>query len=102
MSQEVTGGLESLEAQAEKILSDARNRANEILRRANEEASRIAAARLSPEDVKAECDGIIRKATEEANRQVENSRQEAAKIKAAARAHIEVVARRIVNMVAGV
>ncbi len=100
-TEEMTSSVQTIEIEAEKVLQEARSRANEILRKASDEASRILSAKMPLDEVKAECEQIVGKAREEANQGVEGSRRKAAAIKASTGEKVEGVVRRIVGIITG-
>ena len=100
-AEEMTSSVETIEAEAERILEEARNTANEILLKANEEANKILSSELPVDEVKAECQEIVGKAREEADKKVEDSRQKATEIKAAIGNKVDKVTERIVNNITG-
>ena len=99
--EEVTGSVESIEVEAEKILGSARSRANGILLKANEEAKKISSSELPMDEVKTECESIIRKAREEANKKIEASLMESSEVRARADEKVGEIVERIVNIVTG-
>ena len=59
-TEKMTSNVETIEAEAEKILEEARSKANEILLKANEEASKILSSSLPVDEVKADLEkGIV-------------------------------------------
>ena len=100
-AEEMTSNVETIELEAEKILAEARNRANEIIVKANEEVSKILSAELPMAEVKAECQKIIHKAREEADKKVEDSRQKASGIKAEVGNKVDKITERIVSNITG-
>ncbi|GAJ18335.1 unnamed protein product, partial [marine sediment metagenome] len=78
-----------------------RNRANEILLKANEAANKILSSELPMDEVKAECQKIIHKAREEADKKVEDSRQKASEIRATAGNKVDKITERIVSNITG-
>ena len=99
--EKVTSSIESIEGEAEKLLESARNQANEILLKANEESQKILSAEFSMDDVKAECKDIIEKAKEDAASSVKDSKSRAQDIKAAADKKVEEIVQRMLNTVTG-
>ena len=99
--EEVTGSVENIEVEAEKILESARSRANGILLKANEEAKKILSSELPIDEVKTECESIIRKAREEANKKIEASLMESSEVRARADEKVGEIVERIVNIVTG-
>jgi vacuolar-type H+-ATPase subunit H len=100
-AEEMTSNVETIELEAKKILEEAKNQANEILVKANEEASKILFAELPMAEVKAECQKIIHKAREEADKKVGDSRQKASEIKAEVGNKIDKITERIVSNITG-
>ena len=100
-AEEMTSNVETIEVEAERILEEARNKANEILLRANEEANKILSAELPMDEVKIECQQIIHKAREEADKKVKDSRQKASEIKADIGNKMDRITKRIVSNITG-
>ena len=101
-AEEMTSNVETIEVEAEKVLEEARNRANEILLKANEEASKILSSNLPMDEVKAECERIINTAKGEADKRVEDSRKKASEIKTVVGNKVNKITERIVNNITGV
>ncbi len=100
-TEEMTSNIETIEIEAERILEEARNRANEILLKANEEANKILSSDLPMDEVKAECQKIIHKAREEADKKIEDSRKEASEIKTGTGKKVDKITERIVSNITG-
>ncbi len=100
-AEEMTSSVETIEAEAERILEEARNRASEILLKANEEANKILSSELPMDEVDAECQRIIHKAREEADKKVEDSRKKAAEIKTEVGNKVDKITERIVSIITG-
>lgn len=100
-SGEIKSSVQSIEAEAERILKEARALASEILLKANQEASQIMSAELSAEDVTAEHDSIVDRAKQEADKQIRDSRERAVEIQAKTSRKIDKVVERIVKLVTG-
>jgi len=94
-------GIETIEAEAEKILESATRRANEILLKGKEEASQILSSDLPMDGVKAECQQIVRKAKEEAERKDEDSRKKASQIRIDADNKVGTIAERMASIITG-
>ena len=101
-AEEITGSVETIEVEAEKILDEARIRANEIILKAKEEAARILASRVPLDDVKKECEQILNEAREKANKEVEESKKRASEIESSAGKKVGKITERIVNIITGV
>lgn len=100
-AEELRGNVETIEAEAEKMIKEARQKANEILRKANEEANKLLAARESLDEVKKECEVIIGKAKGEAQKEIDESKSRSARIKTATNKKADDIARHIVSLVTG-
>ena len=101
-AEEMTSSVEAIEVEAERILKEAKNRANAILVKANEEANKILSSELPMDEIKAECQKIIHKAREEADKKVEDSRKKASEIKPEIGNKVDKITERIVNNITGV
>jgi len=101
MSKEITNSVEALEAEAEKILEEARTRASEILLEAREEAKKLLSSQLPLDVVKTECDRIVSKAREEADKKIKDSEEKAAEIGINADTKIKEITELVVNIVTG-
>ena len=100
-AEEMTSSVETIEVEAERILEEARSKANEILLKANEEANKILSSELPMDEVEAECQKIIHKAREEADKKVEDSRKKAAEIKTEVGNKVDKITERIVSIITG-
>jgi len=100
-AEEVTSSVETIEVEAERMLEEARGKANGILLKANEEAGKILSSKLPMDEVKAECERIIDKAREEADKKVEDSRKNATEIKAEVGNKVDKITERIVSNITG-
>ena len=100
-TEEMTSNIETIEVEAERMLEEARSKANEILLKANEEASKILSSKLPMDEVKAECERIIHKAREEADKKVEDSRKKASEIKTEVGNKVDKITKRIVSNITG-
>jgi vacuolar-type H+-ATPase subunit H len=100
-TEEMTSNIETIEIEAERILEEARSKANEILLKANEEANKILSSDLPMDEVKAECQKIIHKAREEADKKIEDSRKEASEIKTGTGKKVDKITERIVSNITG-
>lgn len=94
--------VETIEAEAEKIIQMARSRASEILMKANEEANNILNSRTALEPVKVECENILQKAKKESEARVEEARIKATVIKGEMSKKGQGLVSRMVNEITGV
>jgi vacuolar-type H+-ATPase subunit H len=81
-SNQTTSDIASLESKAETVLAEARTKAAELLRSANQEAARILAEPLAPKGVKDECAAIVEDAREQSHRVDQESAKEADRLRA--------------------
>ena len=100
-AEEMASSVEAIEIEAEKILEEARSRANEILRKANEEAGKILSAKMPLDEVKTECEQIINKARQEANKEVEESKRKAADIRTSTSEKVDKITKRVSDIITG-
>ncbi len=100
-AEEMTSSVETIEVEAEKILEEARSKANGILLKANEEANKILSSELPMDEVDAECQRIIHKAREEADKKIEDSRKKAAEIRTEIGNKVDKITKRIVSNITG-
>ena len=101
MSEKIADTVDAMEAQAEKILQEARTTASEIMLAAREEARTILSASISMDDVRAECDRIVSKARAQADETIRDADKKAAEITATAESRIEEMAKRLAAIVGG-
>jgi vacuolar-type H+-ATPase subunit H len=101
MPEEITSSVEALEVEAEKILAEAKTRANEILLEAKEEAKKILSSQLPLDEVKTECDKIVNKARAEADGKIKDSEKKAAEVSINADKKIKELTELVVNIVRG-
>ena len=99
---EVTSSVETIEGKAEKVLEEARNKANAILLQAKEGAAQLLAAEMKTDEVKGENARIIAAAKKEATKRVEAAKKEASLIRSEASKKVAKNAERIVSIITGV
>jgi len=102
MPQEMHTTIETIEAEAEKIAEEARDRAKQILVAAKAEANRILSSELPMEEIEMERDRIISAAEEEASKQIEQSRKRASELRASANKKVEEAVGLVVNYIRGI
>jgi F0F1-type ATP synthase membrane subunit b/b' len=101
MPEEITNSVEALEVEAEKLLAEAKTRANEILLKAKEEARKMLSSQLPLDGVKTECDEIVSKAKAEADKKIKDSEKQAAKISINADKKTKEITALVVSIVRG-
>lgn len=99
-AQEITSSVENIEIEAEKMLEMAKSRANEILLKAKEEATKILSSELPLDEVKKQHQQIVKEAKDEANKKVKAAKVQAAKMKADTK-QVEKIVTRIVSVITG-
>jgi F0F1-type ATP synthase membrane subunit b/b' len=101
MAKEIITNVEALDAETERILTEAKTRASEIILEAREEAQKILSSPLPLDAIRTECDTIVSKARAEADRKIRDSEQQAAVIRASADKRVKEIIERVVNIVRG-
>ena len=101
MPEEMTSSVEALEARAEKILTEAKTRASDIVLEAKEEARRMLSSQLPLDEVKAESEKIVSKARAEADAKIKDAEQSAAEININADRKVKEITELVVNIVKG-
>lgn len=102
MPQEIHTTIETIEADAEKVVEEAREKAKQILVAAKAEAKGILSSELPMEEIQMEQDRIIGAAKEEASEQVEESKRMVSQLRASAKKKGDEAVRLIVNRIKGV
>lgn len=97
----ITHSVEAMESQAEKILNDARIKADSIQLKADKDADEILNSELRTDEVDIKCQDIIDKATAKADKQIKDASKQISKMKAQADKNMEAVVQRIVDIVTG-
>jgi len=97
----VTGAVETIEAEAEKLLAAARDKAREVLLKSREEAAQILSSKGDMSQVQKECEAIKQRARAEAEGRAREYGKEASRIRANATARIERIVKEIASIVAG-
>jgi vacuolar-type H+-ATPase subunit H len=97
----ITHSVEAMENQAEKILNDARVKADSILLKADKDADELLNSELLMDEVDAKCQDIINKATAKADKQIKDASKQISRMKVHADKNIEAVVERIVEVVTG-
>ena len=101
MPEEMTSSVEALEAKAEKMLTEARTRASDIVLEAKEDAKKMLSSQLPLDEVKAESEKIVSKAQAEADTKIKDAEKNAAEIKASADKRVKEITELVVNTVKG-
>jgi vacuolar-type H+-ATPase subunit E/Vma4 len=101
MSDGVAGAVRAMEAEAARILEEARAEAAGILREAHREAERIAADTLPLDEVASKCNALVEAARAQAASAVREAEAEAAALGASAAERSQPYVDEIVRIVAG-
>lgn len=101
MPEEITSNVEALEAEAEKILAEAKTRASEIVLQAKEEARKMLSSQLPLDEVNTECEQIVSKAKAEADGRIKESEKSAAEITITADKKVKELTGLVVDIVRG-
>ena len=101
MASDITGGVQAMEAEAARVLDEAKAKASDIVQKARDESRKMADAELRLDDVKAECASVVEEATRKADRNVKEAEQQAADIKSSVGKKADQSAKMIVSIVIG-
>ena len=101
MPEEMTSSVEAIEAKAEKILTEAKTRASEIVLQAKKEARKILSSQLPLDEAKAESEKIVSKAQTEADTKIKDAEKSAAEININADRKVKEITELVVNIVKG-
>ena len=83
-SSDITGGVQAMEAEAARVLDEAKAKASDTVAKAREESRKMASAELPLADVKAEGAKLIKEAEKRAELELKQAEQRAADIKSSA------------------
>jgi len=100
-TKEISKSVADIESEAEKILEEARTRANDILLKAREEVKEILSSQLPMDETEAKCQEIIQNAKIEADRKIKDADKQASQLETNAGKKVAAVEKRIVNIVTG-
>ncbi len=99
--EKMTGAVEAIEAEAERVLAASRDKAREILLKSREEASQILSSNGDMSHIQKECETIKQRARAEAANRAMEYDQQAARIRANAATKIDGIVKEIAGIVAG-
>ena len=99
--EEIAGSVESIEAQAEQVLEDARSKASAIILKSKDDAEKILDANMSLDEVKKERERIIKQAEQKAEQELGEARKKASEIRNGVETQVGKVVDRIVSAVTG-
>ncbi len=101
MASDISGGVQAMEAEAARVLEEARAKASEIAQKAREDSRVIAAAELPLGDVKTECAKLIKEAEKQAELDLKQADKKAAEIKSNAGKKVDQYAKMLADIVLG-
>jgi len=101
MSEEIANSVEAIELEAEKMLEEARTRANGILLEAREEARKILSSPLPLDAVKTKYDRSVNMARAEADEKIRDSEKKAVEISTNADNKAREITELMINIVKG-
>jgi len=101
MASDITGSVEMMEAEAARVMEEARARAAEILAKSRDEARKMASEQLPLDDVKAECARIVQEATKQTAADMKQAEAHAAEIKAKSAGKADEYVKSMVRVVLG-
>ncbi|HAZ31323.1 MAG TPA: hypothetical protein DCY61_01275 [Dehalococcoidia bacterium] len=99
--EKMTGAVETIEAEAERVLAASRDKAREVLLKSREEALQILSSRGDMSRIQEECEAIKQRARAEAATRAREYDQEASRIRVNAITRIDGIVKEIVSIVAG-
>ncbi|MCL0034664.1 hypothetical protein M1N21_01925 [Dehalococcoidia bacterium] len=99
--EKMTGTVETIEAEAERVIEVARAKAREILLKSREEGTQILSSKGDMSEIQEECESIKQRARAEAERRAREYDEEASKIRANATTRIDGIVKEIASIVAG-
>lgn len=99
--EEIAGSVESIEAQAEQVLEDARSKASAIILKSKDDAEKILDANMSLDEVKKERERIIKQAEQKAEQEIGEAKKKASEIRNGVETQVGKVVDRIVSAVTG-
>jgi vacuolar-type H+-ATPase subunit H len=97
MSEEIYTRIEEIDREAERLISEAKIKAHQILEDAQRESNEILSGELAVDEIRREQNEIIGAAQEEANKQVEEAKQKALDLKKRSLGEVDEVLKMIVN-----
>jgi len=98
---DISNSVEATEVEAERILEEAKTRANETLLKGREEAKKIVSSELPMDEVKEESHRIIHQATMEAEERIAASVRKASEIHADAEKKAAEIVELMVSIITG-
>ncbi len=101
MASDISGGVQAMEAEAARVLEEARAKASAISMKAREDSRKMAAAELPLDDVKAEGAKLIKDAESQAVLELQQADRRAAEIKASAGKRVDHYAKLMASIVLG-
>jgi len=101
MPEKIADSVEAIEVEAEKMLEEARTKANEIILKAKAEVQRMLSSPLPLDEIKTECDRIVSKAKAEADEKIKGSEKKATEISLNAEKKVKDITELVVNIVMG-
>jgi len=99
--EKMTGAVETIEAEAERVLAASRDKAREVLLKSREEALQILSSRGDMSHIEEECEAIKQRARAEAATRAREYDEEASRIRVNAITRIDGIVKEIVSIVAG-
>ena len=94
-------GVAAIELEAEKVLEEAREKANKIIADANVQVNAITSQELNLDDVNAECEKIVAQAKEEAAQKIATAKEQATAIKEGTEQKVNNIVSRMIMQIMG-
>jgi hypothetical protein len=101
MASDITGSVQAMEAEAARVMEEAKAKAADILQKTRDEVRKMASEQLPLDDVKAEGAKIVKDARDKAEAETKQAEKHAADIKASAAGKTDEYAKSMVSIVLG-
>jgi len=101
MASDITGSVQAMEAEAARVIDEAKAKAGDILQKSREEARKMASEPLPLDDVKAECARIVKDAQQKAEADSQQAEKQASRIKDGTAGKTDEYAQSMVSIVVG-
>ncbi len=101
MASDISSGVQAMEAEAARVLEEAKAKASDITLKAREESRKMATMELPLDEVKAEGAKLIKEAESQAEHELKEADRRAAEIKASAGKRADHYAKMMASIVLG-
>jgi cell division septum initiation protein DivIVA len=101
MASDITGSVQAMEAEAARVIEEAKAKAGDILQKTRETTRKMSSEQLPLDDVKAEGAKIVKDARQNADAETKQAEKRATDIKASAAGKTDEYAKSMVRIVLG-